>query len=218
MRKYYLLLLLFFPGLIWSGINPYRFGVWIGETTPTAVSLFILIATFKKFKFTMFSYSAILIACYFMFVGAHYTFARMPLFDWIRDYFGQDRNNFDKVGHFIQGILPVVIAREIFIRQGVVKGYNLISLISICICMAVTSGYELIEFIAASIADKTPVNFLGTQGYVWDSQTDMLFALIGGLFTLLFLRKIHDRWIEKEFPGTFKKFNRFASEADSATL
>lgn len=151
-----------------------------------------------------------------MFVGAHYTFARMPLFDWIRDYFGQDRNNFDKVGHFVQGILPVLIAREVFIRQRIIRGYKSISMISLCICMAITSGYELIEFIAASIADKTPVNFLGTQGYVWDSQADMLFALFGGLFMLLILRKTHDYWIEKEFPGTFEKFNRFASEASSS--
>jgi len=216
MRKYYVLLFLFFPGLIWSGINPYRLGVWIGETVPTILSLIILTATFKKFRFTMFSYIAILIACYFMFVGAHYTFARMPLFDWIRDYFGQDRNNFDKVGHFVQGILPVLIAREVFIRQRIIRGYKSISIISLCICMAITSGYELIEFIAASIADKTPVNFLGTQGYVWDSQADMLFALFGGLFMLLFLRKAHDYWIEKEFPGTFEKFSRFASEPGSS--
>ena len=152
-----------------------------------------------------------------MFVGAHYTYARMPLFDWIRDYLGQDRNNFDKLGHFVQGILPVVIAREIFIRQRIVRNFHWISFISFCICLATTSFYELIEFVAASIADETPVNFLGTQGYVWDSQTDMLFAAFGGLFTLFFVRKAHDHWIEKEFPGTFEKFSRLASEADSST-
>jgi putative membrane protein len=204
MKKYYILLFLFAFGLIWSGIHPYKYWHWIGEVSATVVGLMILLFTFSKFRFTIFTYSLILFSCYLMFIGAHYTFSQVPVFNWIKDYFGHSRNNFDKFGHFIQGILPVIISRELFIRKKYVKGYKLISFISFCICMATTSVYELIEYIAFVIFGKNASAFVGAQGYFWDSQTDMLAAAIGGLLTLLFLRKIHNRIIEKEFPGTFE--------------
>ncbi len=117
---------------------------------------------------------------------------------------GQSRNNFDKFGHFFQGIVPILISREIFIRKKYIEGFKLISFISFCICMATTSVYELIEYIAFTIFGKNASAFIGAQGDFWDSQTDMLAAVLGGLFTLIFLRKIHNHLIEKEFPGTFK--------------
>lgn len=203
MKKYYILLVLFFLGLIVSGIHPRNYGHWIGESAAPIVGLIILVATFKKFRYTMFTYSVILISCYLMFVGAHYTFSRVPLFDWIRDYFGQDRNNFDKLGHFVQGIIPVLVARELFLRKKIVVGYKWISFISFCICMATTSVYELIEYLACILANRNPNTFLGTQGDIWDSQSDMLAAALGGLFLLFFLRKMHDRIIAREFPETF---------------
>jgi putative membrane protein len=203
MKKYYFLLLLFFMSFVWSGINPRNYGHWIGEIAAPVVGLIILIATFNKFRYTIITYSVILISCCLMFIGAHYTFSRVPLFDLIRDYFGQNRNNFDKFGHFFQGIIPVLITRELFLRKKIVTDYKWISFISFCICMATTSVYELIEYIVCSIAGGNPETFLGTQGDIWDSQTDMLAAALGGLFMLLLLRKVHDRIIEKEFPGTF---------------
>ena len=211
MKKHYLLLLLFSIGLIWSGIAPRNYGHWIGESAAPIIGMIILTATFKKFQYTTFTYIILLIACFLMFIGAHYTFSRVPLFDWIKDYFGQDRNNFDKLGHFIQGIIPILITRELFLRKKIINGYKWISFISFCVCMATTSVYELIEFIACQLAGKDPTTFLGTQGYEWDSQSDMFYAAIGGLFILLILRKTHDRIIEKEFPGTFHKF--FDSES-----
>jgi putative membrane protein len=213
MKKYYFLLLLFFLGLVWSGINPRNYAHWAGEAAAPIVGLVILITTFKKFRFTIITYTAILFSCCLMFTGAHYTFSRVPLFDWIRDYFGQDRNNFDKFGHIFQGIIPVLMARELFLRRKTVNGYKLISFISFCICMATTSVYELIEYIVCAIAGGNPETFLGTQGDVWDSQTDMLAAALGGLFILFFLRKLHDRIIEKEFPGTMT----LRSKTDSST-
>jgi putative membrane protein len=216
MKKYYTLLAIFFLGLVWSGINPRNYSHWVGEAAPPVIGLIILATTFKKFRYTTFTYSIILFSCCLMFIGAHYTFSRVPLFDWIRDYFGQDRNNFDKFGHFIQGILPVLITRELFLRRKIMTDYKWISFISFCICMATTSVYELIEFIACLIAGKNPITFLGTQGYVWDSQSDMFYAAMGGLVLLLFLRKMHDRIIEKEFPGTFENFKKSGSKSDSA--
>jgi len=212
MKKYYFLLFLFLLGSFWSGIHPFRFGVWLAEIVTTFIGLIILITTFEKFRFTLFSYIVILISCYFIFIGAHYSFARVPLFNWVRDYFGHERNNFDKIGHFVQGILPVIIGREIFIRQRLIRGYKWVSFLSFCICMATTSVYELVEYFAAMTSKIPPVDFLGTQGYFWDTQTDMLYAALGGLFTLIFLKKTHDRLMEKEFPGTFQQFRSFVLE------
>jgi putative membrane protein len=203
MKKYYFLLLLFVAGLVWSGIQPYRYWHWIGEVAAPIVGLILLTLTFKKFRFTIFTYSFILISCYLMFIGAHYTFSKVPLFNEIKDFFGHSRNNFDKFGHFIQGIVPVLISREVFIRRKYITGYKLINFVSFCICMATTSVYELIEYIVFLWAGKNPEAFLGMQGDIWDSQTDMLAAALGGLFTLIFLRRIHNRIIEKEFPGSF---------------
>ncbi len=203
MKKYYFLLLLFVVGLVWSGIEPYRYWHWIGEIAAPVVGLILLVVTFKKFRFTIFTYSFILISCYLMFIGAHYTFSKVPLFNEIKDIYGHSRNNFDKFGHFIQGIVPVLISREVFIRRKYITGYKLINFVSFCICMATTSVYELIEYIVFLWAGKNPEAFLGMQGDIWDSQTDMLAAALGGLFTLIFLRRIHNRIIEKEFPGSF---------------
>lgn len=201
MKKYWILLAVFFAGLVISGISPRNYGHWIGEVSPTIVGLAILYFTFPKFRFTVFTYLAILFSCYLMFIGAHYTFSKVPVFEWIQNYYGHSRNNFDKFGHFIQGIVPALISREVFIRRKYVTGPKLINFLSFCVVMATTSVYELIEYIAFQIAGKDPSAFLGTQGDIWDSQTDMLAAALGGLFTLAFLRKIHNRFIKKEFPG-----------------
>ncbi len=204
MKKYYILLFLFTLGLLLSGIHPYKYWHWIGEVSPMLIGLAILMFTFSKFRFTVFTYSIILLSSYLMFIGAHYTFSRVPLFDWIKDTFGHSRNNFDKFGHFFQGIVPVIISREVFLRRKYVIGNKLTSFVSFCICMATTSVYELIEYIVFIFFGKNAAAFLGTQGDFWDSQTDMLAAALGGLFTLIFLRQIHNRLIEKEFPGTFE--------------
>jgi putative membrane protein len=206
MKKYYFLVTLFFFGLIWSGINPRLYLPWIGEIIAPIIGLIVLVVTFKKFRYTIFTYSVILFACYLMFIGAHFTFSRVPLFDWIRETFGQDRNNYDKLGHFVQGIVPVLLTRELFIRGKIMKDYRWISFISFCVCLATTSTYEIVEFLACSISEKDPDSFLGTQGYIWDSQSDMFFAALGGIIMLLFFRKLHDRIIEREFPGTFERF------------
>jgi putative membrane protein len=151
-----------------------------------------------------------------MLIGAHYSFARVPLFDTIRDYFGQSRNNYDKIGHFVQGIIPVLVTREFFIRKRIVSSQKWLSFISFGISMAITSGYEIIEYLVCWMAGVNMNSFMGSQGDIWDSQKDMFAAVIGGLFTIAFLRKTHDKIIEKEFKGTFLKFGRMKSEPDSA--
>ena len=216
MKKYYYLIVLYFVFLVGSGIRPFDYLTWIGEASPVILAFFVLIFTYRIFRLSMFTYWAILISCFVMLIGAHFSFTREPLFDWIREYFGQSRNNFDKVGHFIQGVIPVLVAREIFIRKHILRGYKWVSFIAFCICLSTTVTYELAEFIACKLAGQTPDVFLGAQGDIWDSQWDMFFATIGGLMTIFFFSKMHDRIIEKEFPGTFEKFRKFISESDPA--
>jgi putative membrane protein len=196
-KQYLILLLLFIVGLIWSGIHPHNTWHWIGEVAPNLVGLTILIVTFPKFRFTIFTYTAILIACWFLFIGAHFTFSKVPYIKEIGNLFGFERNNFDKIGHFIQGVVPVLIARELFIRKKLVQ-QNWIGFLAFCVCLSTTTVYEIIEFIVCMIAGKQLESFTGTQGYNWDSQTDMFAALIGGLFTLFLLKKAHDKAIKKE--------------------
>jgi putative membrane protein len=200
MKKYYVLTGLFITGVVISGIHPRNYVHWAGEMAAPLIGFTILVLTFKRFRYTSFTYWAILISCFMMFIGAHYTFSRVPLFDWIRDYFGLARNNFDKAGHFLQGIIPVLIVREIFIRRKLVDR-AWIGFISFCISMAVTSVYEVIEYLVCAIAKGNPNTFLGTQGDIWDSQSDMLAAAIGALFVLFLLTRIHDRVIMREFPS-----------------
>jgi putative membrane protein len=200
MKKYYYLLGLFFWGLIISGLHPRNYIHWAGEMAAPLIGCIILIVTFKRFRYTFFTYWAILISCFMMFVGAHYTFSRVPLFDLIRDYLGQERNSFDRVGHFLQGVIPVLMIREIFIRRRLMENQKWNNFIAFCVSMAVTAVYEIIEFLVCSLAKGNPSTFLGTQGDIWDSQSDMFAAALGALLVILFLTKLHNRIIEKEFP------------------
>ena len=126
-------------------------------------------------------------------VGGHYTYAEVPLFNWIRDTFGMARNNYDKIGHLAQGFIPAIIAREILMRKKVIvqKGWS--NFIVICICLAISAFYELIEWWAALLSGEAAEDFLGTQGYIWDTQSDMGLALLGAIISLLILSRLHDK-------------------------
>jgi putative membrane protein len=185
-------LLLFCVGLLLSGIHPKEYFTWLLEVSPAIVGLIVLILTFKSFQFTNFTYLFILIHCYILFVGGHYTYAEVPLFDWIKDTFNHSRNNYDKLGHFAQGFVPAIITRELFIRKNVVSNKNYFNFIIIAICLAISAAYEWIEWWVSISTGEGGDAFLGTQGYVWDTQSDMLLATIGASCMLLFLSKKHD--------------------------
>lgn len=185
-------LLLFCIGLLLSGIHPKEYFTWLLEVSPAIVGLIVLILTFKTFQFTNFTYFFILIHCYILFVGGHYTYAEVPLFDWIKDVFNHSRNNYDKLGHFAQGFVPAIITRELFIRKNVVSNKNYFNFIIISICLAISGAYEWIEWWVSIGTGEGGDAFLGTQGYVWDTQSDMLLATIGASCMLLFLSKKHD--------------------------
>ena len=196
-KSKYLWLIIFFAVLIWSGINPKDYFTWFLEVVPALMGFIILAATYNRFRFTKLAYILILIHCIILMIGGHYTYAEVPLFDWIGDWFDLERNNYDKVGHLAQGFIPAIITREILIRLEIVKRGKWLSFIVVSICLAISAFYELIEWWVAELTGESAEAFLGTQGYVWDTQSDMALALLGAILALVALSKIHDRQIMK---------------------
>lgn len=197
MKLKLILIALFLVGLVASAIQPHDYFTWFLEVIPAVIGLTALISTHHKFQFTTLTYLFILIHSYILFVGGHYTYAEVPLFDWVRDAFHQSRNNYDKVGHFAQGFIPAMIIRELLYRLDVVKKGAWLSFVTISICAAISAFYELIEwFVAISTGDSSN-SFLGTQGDIWDTQSDMLWATIGALVMVVLFSKIQDSEIAK---------------------
>ena len=186
-------LLVFAAVLVWSAINPADYFTWFLEVLPAIIGLLVLLATRKSFPLTPLVYVLILVHCVILMIGGHYTYAEVPLFDWIRDSFGLARNNYDKVGHFAQGFIPAMVAREILIRKKVVLVRSWLAFLVVCFCLAFSAFYELIEWAVALASGESAEAFLGTQGYVWDTQSDMGFALVGAVSALLLLSRLHDR-------------------------
>lgn len=193
-----LFLILFLIGLIVSGIHPKEYFTWFLEVSPAIIGLLILVFTYKKFQFTNFTYFFILIHCYILFLGGHYTYAEVPLFDWIKETFDQSRNNYDKVGHFAQGFVPAMITRELFIRKNVISNASFFNFVIVAVCLAISAAYEWLEWGVSLCTGDGGDAFLGTQGYVWDTQSDMLYATIGAICMLILLSKRHDKAIQEQ--------------------
>ncbi|WP_298445433.1 DUF2238 domain-containing protein [uncultured Ferrimonas sp.] len=179
--------------MLWSGYQPKDQFTWFLEVVPAMIGAVILVATLKRYPLTPLVYQLILLHCVILMVGGHYTYAEVPLFDWIKEWFNLDRNNYDKVGHLAQGFIPAMIAREIFIRNKVVNGTYWRNFLAVCFCLAFSAFYELIEWWVAAATGEDAEAFLGTQGYVWDTQSDMMLALIGAIGALALLGRWHDR-------------------------
>lgn len=198
MNKYYLLISLFLLGLIISAINPHDYFTWLLEVLPAVIGVIVLLFTFKKFQFTYLTYVFILIHCYILFIGGHYTYAEVPLFDWIKEICHQTRNNYDKVGHFTQGFVPAIITREILLRKVIVLKNNWLAFLTVCVCLSISVFYEFIEWFVAIATGQDSEAFLGTQGYVWDTQSDMLYAFIGASCAVLLLSNYYNKLLKKE--------------------
>jgi putative membrane protein len=183
--------------LAWSAIEPKDRFTWFLEVAPALIGLIVLAFTWKSFPLTRLTYWLILIHCIILMVGGHYTYAEVPLFDWIRDTLGGQRNNYDKVGHLAQGLVPAVIARELLIRLQVINGRIWTSFFAVCFVLAFSAFYELIEWWVAVASGEDATAFLGTQGYVWDTQSDMFLALIGGIIAVTLLAPWQDRQLAK---------------------
>ncbi|BBK78647.1 DUF2238 domain-containing protein [Clostridium butyricum] len=193
-KKFYLILLaMLLSILIWSVIEPKDLFIWFLEVLPVIIGVSVLICIYPKYRFSNFIYVLITIESIILIVGGHYTYAEMPIFNWIRDTFDLSRNYYDRLGHFMQGFIPAMIAREIIIRNKVINKKKYLSFIVICICLAISASYELIEFVVAKLTGNAADAFLGTQGDVWDTQWDMLMALIGSVTSLSLFSRYHDK-------------------------
>ena len=192
-----LMLLIFSLVLLWSGIHPHDSFTWVLEVAPAILGVLVLLATGRRFRFSSFAYWVMLLHAVVLMVGGHYTYAEVPLFDWLREPMGWSRNNYDKVGHFMQGFAPAVVTRELLWRLDVVRKRGWLAFLTVCVCMAISAVYELIEWLVAVLSRQAADAFLGTQGYVWDTQSDMLWCLIGAMSMLLLFGRLHQRAMAK---------------------
>ena len=191
------LLLLTLIAAIFSYIGAKEEFTWWLEALPVFVGI-VALFIFRKFQFTNLVYVVIFIHFLVLLLGAHYTYAEVPGFSWMNEIFGGTRNNYDKIGHFIQGFSPALIAREILIRNKVLHKKSWLPFLVLSIVLAISAFYELIEWVISLFSGEAGDRFLGTQGYIWDTQTDMFTALIGGSVALLLFSKIHNRAISKK--------------------
>lgn len=179
--------------LVWSGIGPHDYPTWWLEVAPALIAAAVLWFTRESFPFTRLGYILILIHCIILMIGGHYTYAEVPLGEWLREAFDQSRNNYDKIGHLAQGFIPAIVAREILIRLNIVNFPYWRNFLIICLCLAISAFYELIEWWVALLSEEAADSFLGTQGYIWDTQSDMAWALFGAILALVLLGGWHDR-------------------------
>jgi len=179
--------------LAWSAVHPHDYFTWLLEVTPALIGIPLLIVNYNKFRFTTLVYFLIAIHAMILMVGGHYTYAEVPLFNWIRDTWHLSRNHYDRVGHLAQGFIPAMIAREILLRKTPLRPGGWLGFIVVCICMALSVTYEFIEWWTALASGAASTAFLGTQGDVWDTQWDMFCATIGATVSVLLLGRVQDR-------------------------
>ena len=183
----------FLAVLSWSAIGPKDRVTWLLEVAPALIGAAVLVASRRRFPLTPLVYALILVHCVILMVGGHYTYAEVPLFDRLAEWVGGSRNNYDKLGHLAQGFVPAMIARELLVRLEVVRGARWRAFLVVCVCLALSAFYELLEWWVALLSAEAAEAFLGTQGYVWDTQSDMGMALLGALLALAVLGRWHDR-------------------------
>jgi putative membrane protein len=190
--RVYLWSLVFVTALAWSAYRPTDYFTWALEVSPAVIGAIILAASYHSFRLTGLLYLLILLHCLVLIIGGHYTYAEVPLFDELGIVFGSGRNNYDKLGHFMQGFVPAIITREILLRKAVVRRGAWLILFILSVCLAFSALYELIEWFVAVMTGTSAEAFLGTQGYIWDTQSDMAMCLLGAVAALLTLSRVHD--------------------------
>lgn len=177
----------------WSAYSPHDWPTWFLEAAPVLIALPLLAATYRGFPLSRLAYGMIWLHAAILLIGAHYTYAEVPLFNWLRDSYDLDRNHYDRIGHLAQGFFPAIVAREILLRRSPLQPGKWLFFLVTCFCLAFSAFYEMIEWWVALAAGDGAIAFLGTQGDPWDTQWDMFLALLGALSALLLLSKTHDR-------------------------
>jgi len=191
------LLVLYVFLLIWSAIGPLDYRLWFLEAAPAIIGIGLCVLFYSRQAFTSTTYFWCFIGACLMTIGAHYSYSEVPLFDLIKVKFNSDRNNYDKIGHFVQGVVVVLISMEIIIRKQIIRNPGWINFFSFCVAMTVAAIYEMIEWLSVVLGPELTDNFLGMQGYIWDAQSDMFLALLGALSVLLFSKRMR-RTIESD--------------------
>jgi putative membrane protein len=189
--------LLVLAALVWSGMAPYDRGTWMLEVAPAVIAAPVLLATGRRYPLTTLLYVLIALHMLVLIMGGAYTYARVPLGFWLQDMFHLGRNPYDKVGHFMQGLVPAMVAREVLLQRGYLGSRRMAGFLSVCVAMAISAVYELVEWWAALALGQGADEFLGTQGDPWDTQSDMFMALIGAAVAIMLLGRWHDRQMRK---------------------
>lgn len=184
--------------LVWSAIQPKDRATWFLEVLPVLIAWPLLAFTYGRFRFTSLTYMLIALHMVVLMVGGHYTYAEVPLFDWLRDAFHMARNNYDRLGHFMQGLVPALVAREVLIRTSPLKRGKWLFVLVTCVCLAVSALSELLEWGTAVAAGSAADAFLGTQGDPWDTQWDLFMALVGSLLAQVLLAPWQDRQMKRQ--------------------
>jgi len=192
-REHLGLLLIFLAVFVWSGIGPKDYYTWVLEVLPAVIGLIAVLITYNRFRMTNLIYLLICIHAIILVVGGHYTYAEMPVFNWLRDEFGLARNYYDRLGHFAQGFIPALIAREVLLRKTPLQRGKMLFFLVVSICLAISAFYEFIEWWVAVASGEAAEDFLGTQGDVWDTQWDMFLAFCGAIISQLVLSRWHDK-------------------------
>ena len=183
--------------LAWSAVRPHDYFTWFMEVAPILIGVPILVATYRRFSLTPLLYRLIFVHAVILMVGGHYTYAEVPLGFWMQRAFGFARNHYDRIGHFAQGFVPAILAREILLRRSVVARRGWLFFLATCVCLAFSAFYELVEWWTAELTGSAATAFLGTQGDPWDTQWDMFLALLGALLSPLLLGRVHDRQLDR---------------------
>ena len=182
---------------VWSAVRPHDYFTWILEVFPAIIGFAILVATYRRFPLTPLAYTLLMIHAAILMLGGHYTYAEVPLGYWMRDVLHTARNDYDRIGHFAQGFVPAIVAREILIRRKIVRRGGWLYFIVVSICLAISAAYELLEWRVSIASGSKGDAFLGTQGDIWDTQEDMATALVAAMVAPLVLGWLHDRQIER---------------------
>jgi putative membrane protein len=197
-RYHIILLIVVLVFWVWSGIKPQDTRLtWVLETFPFMIALPVMLITYKKFQLTDLTYTLIAIHAMILMLGGHYSYAKVPLGFWMEEWFGWTRNNYDKIGHLMQGFGPAIYTREIIARTSPLKRGKWLGFMSVAVPLAFSAIYEIIEWLASLTNPTDTEAFLGTQGYIWDTQTDMFLCLIGSILALIILTKSHNRYLSK---------------------
>ena len=196
-RELRVLLVVGVAALLVSGIAPHDRLTWLLEVAPILIAVPVLVATARRFPLTSLAYRLIFVHALILMLGGHYTYAEVPLGDWVADALGLARNPYDRLGHLAQGFVPAIVVREILIRRSPLRSGKWLTFLVVCVCLAISAAYELVEWWSALLGGENADAFLGTQGDQWDTQWDMFTALVGAIAALALLSRYHDRQIAR---------------------